>query len=315
MSDEQQFRPPSSLKGRTFRDVESEVQSESTIEPACKQRRKLPVIALVLFMVLTLGVGTAMIFAGSQETVQNVPLPEVPDLVVPVDQEPVGMDGVEPPAAPESDQEVSAEQQDQPVPEAAEGAYSGAVPVENADTGGGEAGWNNPNSTVPLTLMSTDLMEPLSVFVPEAKLYSLAKPSGEFEESKYEGMTSILIPDNPRRTVWHSEGGLMAGGETGTTFLGSHSGYAGAWGAYINMAYLAGGETVWTKDDRGELQRWQVDRIRSMHHTEFPQEYWDADGDRRLVLATCGGEVGADGLYAQNVFVEAKPVQLDGSAL
>lgn len=71
MSDEQQFRPPSSLKGRTFRDVESEVQSESTIEPACKQRRKLPVIALVLFMVLTLGVGTAMIFAGSQETVQN----------------------------------------------------------------------------------------------------------------------------------------------------------------------------------------------------------------------------------------------------
>ena len=101
----------------------------------------------------------------------------------------------------------------------------------------------------------------------------------------------------------------------GTTFLGSHSGYAGAWGAYINTAYLAGGETVRTKDGSGNLQRWQVNRVRYMHHTEFPQEYWNADGPRRLVLATCGGTVAADGIYSQNVFVEAKPVQDDGSAL
>lgn len=217
MSDAQQSRPPSSLTSRSFRDIEAffpagsaELGTEMSAEPAQpakKQTRKLPVIAVVLFMVLTLGAGTAMLFAGTQETAQEAPMPEVPDVVVPVGQEPVGMDGVEPPAASEGDQQAPTEQQDQSGADTAEGAYSGAVAVENADTGGGEAGWNNPNSTVPVTLMSTDLMEPLSIFVPEAKLYSLAKPSGEFEESKYEGMTSILIPDNPRRTAWHSEGG------------------------------------------------------------------------------------------------------------
>ena len=157
-------------------------------------------------------------------------------------------------------------------------------------------------------------MEPMSVFVPEAKMYSLARPSDSFVQSKYAGLESITIPDNPHRTVWYSAGGAMGPAAAGTTFLGSHSGYAGLWGAYVHMAYLKGGETVWTKDTQGKLQRWQVDRIRYMPHTEFPQEYWTATGPRRLVMTTCGGTVGADGIYNQNVFIEAKPVKTDGTA-
>lgn len=279
-----------------------------TGEPACKkkkqpQRGKLTTFLLAGVIALALAGGTTMVVAGSQSVPQDAPLPAVADNRAPVDQPQVGADGIAPGDI-----------------EGVEGNNSGAVAVENADTGGGEDGWVSSNAAVPVTSMSVAGMEPMSVFVPEAKMYSLARGSDAFAQSKYEGMTSIAIPDNPHRSVWHSAGGAMAGTNTdgtpateGTTFLGSHSGYAGQWGAYYHMAYLTGGETIWTKDAAGTLQRWQVDRVQYMPHTEFPQEYWDKGGVRRLVLTTCGGTFGADGIYNENVFVEAKPVELDGS--
>lgn len=303
MSDAPMLRPPSQLDGFSFSSGRPPGQDGS--EPAAADvppaRRRLTrrwgIAALLLFMAAALAGGIWMVKQGAEAVPQDAPLPAQPDYIAPADQAPVGADGI--------------------------GADGGQTyPVENADTGGGEAGWIDPRNARPVTQMNVEKMEPMSVFVPEAKMYSLARASDEFSPSKYPGMSSIEIPENPHRTVWHSAGGAMASvnadgtpAEAGTTFLGSHSGYAGRWGAYLHLAYLQGGETVWTKDGNGVLQRWQVDRIRYMPHTQFPQEYWKADGDRRLVLATCGGTVGADGVYNQNVFVEAKPVEADGSPL
>jgi len=293
--------PPSRLAGSGF----SQFQQQP-VQPlpsrTSSRRRRLTVIGLVVFIVAALVAGTLMIVAGNTPVAQDAPLPAVPDYVAPADQKPVGPDGVGGAPTPGN-----------PSP--------GAVKVENADTGGGEPAWNSPRYATPVTMMSTTLMEPMSVFVPAAKMYSLARPSNSFVASKYAGFTSIAIPGNPHRTVWHSAGGAMAGtnadgspATSGTTFLGSHSGYTGLWGAYVNVAYLKGGETIWTKDSQGKLQRWQVSRIRYMPHQEFPQDYWKADGERRLVLTTCGGTSGADGVYNENVFVEAKPVEADGAA-
>jgi hypothetical protein len=286
--------PPSRLGGYTF----------TKAQPSPSRKRRLRLVALVAFVVLALGAGTVMVVAGNTPVAQDAPLPAIPDYIAPADQKPVGPDGIGDGRGP-----------------TAQNPYPGAVRVENADTGGGEAGWSSSRNAVPVTIMSTELMEPMSVFVPAAKMYSLARPSDSFGPSKYAGFSSIAVPDNPHRTVWHSAGGAMAGtnadgspATAGTTFLGSHSGYAGLWGAYVNVAYLKGGETVWTKDAKGELQRWQVNRVRYMPHTEFPQEYWSNTGVRRLVLTTCGGTAGADGIYNENVFVEAKPVEADGSA-
>lgn len=310
-------RPPSMLGGYGFGSVEVSEKEEPS-EPRRKPRRRVGVIALLVLMAVSLVGGLLMIRQGSTETAPDAPLPAQPDYQAPADQQPVGADGLPPGMDPAAaahpvpvDQAPAAEGQ---------GPSDGSVVVENADTGGGEAGWSNPRATVPVTSMNVQRMEPMSVFVPEAKLYSLARPSESFVESKYEGLYSIQIPDNPRRSVWYSAAGAMADTNpdgtpalAGTTFLGSHSGYSGLWGAYLHMAYLQGGETIWTKDAAGRLQRWQVDRIRYMGHTSFPQEYWAADGPRRLVLTTCGGTAGPDGIYNQNVFVEAKPVELDGS--
>lgn len=291
--------PPSRLGGFSF----------TKAQPQPSRKRRLGVMALVAFIVLALGAGTVMIVAGSSPVAQAAPLPAKPDNIAPADQQPVGPDGI-------GHKPVNG------VAPTAANPYPGAVPVENADTGGGDMGWENPRYAVPVYLMSTELMEPMSVFVPAAKLYSLARPSDSFIPSKYAGFDSIAIPDSPHRTVWHSGGGAMAGtnadgspATAGTTFLGSHSGYIGLWGAYLHVAELTGGETVWTKDAKGKLQRWQVDRVRYMPHTQFPQEYWNKTGPRRLVLTTCGGTSGADGIFNENVFAEAKPVQPDGSAL
>ena len=263
---------------------------QATLVPGSSRRRRLGVIVACIVVAVAVVAGVLMIRQGTAAVAQDAPLPAVPDNQAPPNQPATGASGEDP------------------------------VPVENADTGGGEAGWSDPSRAEPVTEMSVELMEPLSVFVPEAKLYSLARPSESFSQSKYAGMFSIQVPENPHRTVWHSAGGAMGATNAdgspatqGTTFLGSHSGYAGLWGAYIHTAELTGGETIWTKDAQGGVQRWQVDRVRYMGHTKFPQEFWNADGPRRLVLTTCGGTAGADGVYNQNVFVEAKPVQTDGS--
>lgn len=265
-----------------------------------KKLSRRTVLVGALAAALVVGGGGFMVVKGMEEVPQALELPAVPDYKAPADQKPVGADGL-------------SKIEDNKPPK--------LYPVENADTGGGEAGWISPAGTTPVTEMNTELMSNMSVFVPEAKLYSEARASDSFGQSKYAGLFSIAIPDNPHRTVWHSAGGAMADtnadgspASVGTTFLGSHSGYQGLWGAYLHTAQLKGGETIWTKDANGALQRWQVNRIQYMPHTEFPQEYWKADGPRRLVLATCGGTVGADGIYNENVFVEAKPVNPDGSS-
>lgn len=300
MNDTKFTPPPSSLPNFSFgggsRPPEEPAETPAAPDAAKKSTKRRPgrrgIILLSLFMAAALAAGVLMIVQGTKSVAQDAPLPAQADMQVPADQGPVGDDGL------------------------------GLLPVENADTGGGADGWRDPRYTTPVTEMSVERMEPMSVFVPAAKLYSLAQPSESFEQSKYAGLDSIQIPDNPRRSVWHSGGGAMAGVNAdgspaleGTTFLGSHSGYAGLWGAYVNLAGMQGGETVWTKDAAGQLQRWQVDRVRYMGHTQFPQEYWENTGDRRLVLTTCGGTAGWDGVYNQNVFVEAKPVNPDGSAL
>ncbi|MFJ2662654.1 class F sortase [Arthrobacter koreensis] len=298
MSDAPFTPPPSTLQGFSFGSHVPPPAPDPSGKPAAAAQRAQPrrrrrgLILVALFMAIAVTAGVLLIIQGSKSVVQDAPLPALQDRQAPPNQVPVGDDGLN------------------------------TVAVENADTGGGEDGWRDTRYATAVTEMSVELMEPMSVFVPSARLYSLARATESFEPSKYAGLDSIQIPDNPRRSVWHTGGGAMASVNAdgspaieGTTFLGSHSGYAGLWGAYVNIAGLQGGETVWTKDADGRLQRWQVDRIRYMDHTLFPQEYWDSTGERRLVLTTCGGTAGADGVYNQNVFVEAKPVQDDGSPL
>jgi hypothetical protein len=175
------------------------------------------------------------------------------------------------------------------------GDVVGATGKEPVDVGDGDT-------------MTVPDMAPNSVFIPAIGAYLPVLVESQFVESKYAGFQSIKIPNDPWTGVTYAGGGPMYGGQEGTTTVASHVSTANGWGALRYLYTLTGGEVIYTKDGDGNLQSWQVSSMSVRDHTDFPQEYWAADGVRRLIVTTCGGTVGSDGLFGQNIFAEAVPL-------
>lgn len=185
----------------------------------------------------------------------------------------------------------------------------GPVDVENTDQGTDSRAWDDPDYAEPVSSMSVTDMAPMSVFVPEAGIYSMTRASDQFVPSRYSNFYSLAIPDNPHRSVWYSKGAAMVGGDEGTTLIASHISHGRtSRGAFWNLHSLTPGAVVWTKDANGDTQEWKVTRVWYAYHTQFPEDYFSATGTRRLVLVTCGGELNSQGYYRENVFVVAEPV-------
>lgn len=158
-------------------------------------------------------------------------------------------------------------------------------------------------------MMTTADMAPGSIFIPAIGAYSEIDPSSAFEGSGYAGFYSIKIPDDAQRSFWYEPGGPLVGGDEGTTLVGGHYGYRNNPGAFQRLYTMRGGEIIWTKDFDGNLQEWQTTEMFYLPHTQFPQEFWDASGVRRLVVTTCGGTASDNGTFSNNVFAVAKPLR------
>ncbi|NQX13104.1 class F sortase [Microbacteriaceae bacterium VKM Ac-2855] len=159
--------------------------------------------------------------------------------------------------------------------------------------------------------MTVDRIEPLHYFVPALGAYSLIVPTSGFAESRYAGFDSLAIPSDSSQSAWYDDGGALAGNEpgtTGTTVLASHVSYNGQWGVLRDLYTMQGGELVYVVDAAGTLSAWKVVQVYSRPHTDFPQEYWSADGPRRLVLITCGDYDDSAGHYLENIFAVAAAV-------
>ena len=152
-------------------------------------------------------------------------------------------------------------------------------------------------------------MSPSSMLIPALGAYSPIDAESGFEASKYAGFDSMVIPADNSRSGWYQPGGALYGGDEGTTLIASHVTSIGyGWGVLKDLWTLQGGELIYTKDADGNLQTWRVTEMRTEYHTDFPQDYWDADGVRRLVVTTCGGGLTQWGTYQYNIFVIAEPV-------
>lgn len=186
------------------------------------------------------------------------------------------------------------------------------IPLENSDPNAGadvDASLRGQvNAITQSATMSVGDMANLSVFIPAIGSYAPLVTSGTFVPSDYSGFDTLEIPPNPRSGVWYDNGVPLVGGNQGTTLVGSHVSYGNIRGAFYNFYQLGGGETVWTKDGNGNTQKWVVTRVWNTDHKSFPQEYFSPEGERQLVLTTCGGRVNAQGYYRDNIFVIAKPV-------
>ena len=152
-------------------------------------------------------------------------------------------------------------------------------------------------------------MAPGTLFIPAIGAYSPIVAEDGFEASKYAGFDSMEIPVDNSKSGWYSPGGALYGGDQGTTLLASHvTSHGYGWGVLQDLYSLQGGEMLYTKDFDGNLQSWQMTEMRTEFHTDFPQDYWAADGERRLVVTTCGGGLTEWGTYQYNIFTVAVPV-------
>lgn len=170
-------------------------------------------------------------------------------------------------------------------------------PLDDVDTNAGQ--------------MTVEKMAPLSYFIPSLGVYSQIVPTGDFNNTRYDAFQGLVVPDDPTKSAWYSAGGALAGNEPGTqgtTLLAAHVIFNGKRGVLHELGTLEGGEIVYVKDSDGTLSAWKVVELRTLMHTEFPQEYWAADGERRLVVTTCVGYDPETKHYMKNIFAVAVPV-------
>jgi hypothetical protein len=151
-------------------------------------------------------------------------------------------------------------------------------------------------------------MAPDTLFIPALGVYMPVGADASFVKSVYRGFETLKVPKNVKHGVWYAGGAPMYGGENGVTLIASHASSKTGWGALRYLYKLTGGEMIYTKDAAGQLHSWQLTKMRVENHKAFPQEYWSAEGDRVLVLTTCGGKVNKYGTFAQNIFAVAVPV-------
>lgn len=156
--------------------------------------------------------------------------------------------------------------------------------------------------------MTAASMGPNTLFIPALSVYMPLEASETFVSSRYSGFDTLKVPKNPRHGVYYEGGAGLYGGQAGVTMIASHVSSSTGWGALRYLYTLTGGEMIYTKDADGQLQSWQLTEMRVEEHTAFPQEYWSPEGDRYLVITTCGGGITADGNYKKNIFAVAVPV-------
>lgn len=159
--------------------------------------------------------------------------------------------------------------------------------------------------------MDAASMQPMHYFIPALGVYSEILPMDGFEPSRYSGFESLQLPGDPEKSAWFDPGGGLAfnePGTEGTTMLASHVSGEGKWGVLKELYSLQGGELVYSADADGVLAAWKITDLYTKFHTDFPEEYWNSNGVRRLVLTTCGEYDPASGTYLQNIFAVAVPV-------
>ena len=250
----------------------------SSLAAATRRRRRRPVWPLVPLTVL-LVVGSGAVWQGTAGTVvDEVPLPEQTYAVA-------------------ADEAVLAAQEQ----------LAGFEQPAVEETGPEEA---EPSPEPDATAMTLAAMPYSSVWIPSLEAHAPISGSAEFVASSYDHVTTLSIPKSAKEVGWYSAGGALAGRGEGTTLLASHASTRKDPGVFREIYTMQPGDLVWTRDEEGRLQGWAVRHLWASDHDQFPEEYFAADGERQLVLTTCGGRLNSRGVYAQNVFAVATPVEV-----
>lgn len=111
---------------------------------------------------------------------------------------------------------------------------------------------------------------------------------------------SLRLPSDPALLTLHTDGGQPCG-DQGTVLIAGHVSSYGTKGVLWPLHAIKPGATAHVTCADGTLTTWQATGVRLERKADLPQNVFDAAGDRRLVIVTCGGPVMADGHYRDNV--------------
>lgn len=101
----------------------------------------------------------------------------------------------------------------------------------------------------------------------------------------------LQMPDDPGRAVI-AQSAAPIDARQGASVVAAHVWQRGRPGAFARLAEAAPGMTITLADGQGREQRFRVRGIRLVRpHEVARQDFWRADGPRRLVLVTCAGPV------------------------
>jgi hypothetical protein len=127
---------------------------------------------------------------------------------------------------------------------------------------------------------------------------------------------TIELDSPPPRQVGRYTGGAPLSGSTGTVLIAGHINLDGVQGALWNLSRIQLGADIWVTDDEGKLSHWHVyaNPAIAKDSPDWPVDVFDDQGPRRLVVASCTGQLhlvpGYGYSYDDNQFVYAVPAPI-----
>lgn len=125
---------------------------------------------------------------------------------------------------------------------------------------------------------------------------------GKVEENK------ASVPDDPSVNAWlNISAPLSSSG--GTTIIYGHVSHHNKHGALYNMYSMKAGDLISTFDENGKETQWIVTGLQNYTKNDLPDELSNPtlDGERKLMVITCGGDFLGDH-YEDNVVLTAVPL-------
>lgn len=114
---------------------------------------------------------------------------------------------------------------------------------------------------------------------------------------------AMSIPSDPVQ-VGLADNGSGLDAVSGTTVLAGHVNMAGQRGSLWDLGQVSAGTVAVTFDSASNRTDWAVDSLSTAPKSQVGEAVGSLDGDRRLVVLTCGGEV-LNGEYPLNIIVTA----------
>lgn len=118
----------------------------------------------------------------------------------------------------------------------------------------------------------------------------------------------LVLPSDPSLLTLSSAGADPCTGDSGTVLVSGHVASHGVRGALWPLSTTRPGAVATITCPGSQPSVWRAVKAWESEKSSLDQTVFDAGGERRLVVITCGGPVMSNGHYRDNVLVEFEPV-------